>query len=194
MTYYFPTIERTQAVSTHLTNAQVDNYLKVGFDVTAENTLIDTLTKTAEEQTEELTNLCVNTKTVTMYATDIETDSAGGYFEFDLPYRGTVTLTSVYYQDSDGDYIVIDAAQYYIKAKNVLIVKWSGTINATNNIRIIYAVSPSNLPIGLDTAMFKLIGDYYTQRTDDEIGSSVYRVTENARQLFLPYQDVKQLM
>jgi len=191
MTYYSIDHTETAATGTHLTNASVDNYLKVEFDVSAENDLIDSMTKAAEAQAEKLTNLCVNTKTVTVLVTDIETDNTVENTEINLPYRGTYAITSVEYMDSSGVYNAIASTDYYIKGKNVLVVKWGVTIDVTNNLRIIYAVDPVNLPIELDVALYKLIGDYYTQRTDDGI-AQVFRVTENARQMFLPLQDVNQ--
>ena len=184
-------VQKTQATGTHITNEIADNYLKDEYDVKAANSIIGSMIKTAEDQAEELVNRCINTKTVTAYVTNVETDEPYENIEINLPYRGAYTLTSVSSQDSDGVYTVLDSSLFYIKGLNKLIVKWSVGVSQINSLKLIYDVSPFNLPVGLDIAILKLIADYYTQRSDEGI-AQVYRVSENSRQQFVPYQDPNQ--
>lgn len=187
MTYYSIDVEKTQAAGTHLTNAQVDNYLKVEFDVTAENTLIDNMTKAAEEQAEEFCNLCINEHDVTLRITDVDTDNGTDYVQFNLPYRGTISslvVNSVY----QGTNTLIASTGYYIKGKNTLVILDLNSVDT--DYLITYTVTPSNLPIGLDVAIYKLIGDFYTNRTNEGI-AQVFRISEGTRAVLSPFQDVK---
>lgn len=186
-TYYNIQVSKTQAVGTHLANAQVDNYLKVEFDVSAENTLIDTITKAAEEQAEEICNLCINQKDVTCYVTDVENDDTYAAYTINLPYRGTVSSLVVKTID-EGTETTVDSSNYFLKNYNQLVIK---NVNSVfDAILITYTVAPLNLPIGLDTAIFKLIGDYYVNRTNDSI-VGVTRISESTRSMLLPFEDTK---
>lgn len=184
---YLIGVEKTQAAGTHLTNAQVDNYLKVEFDVSAENTLIETLTKAAEEQSEEICNLCINQKDVTLRITGAVRES-GNYLSFWLPYRGTVSSLVVKALD-EGTETTLTSSQYYLKGRDDLVIKDLNTI--ADEWLITYTVDPSNIPIGLDVGIFKLIGDYYVNRTNDSI-VTVSRISENTRSIFSPFEDSRE--
>lgn len=186
-TYYRPEVYKTQAASMHLTNAQVDNYLKVEFDVSAENTLIDSITKAAEEQAEEFCNLCINDKDVTMYVTDVELDYAEP-IQINLPYRGTVS-SLVVKSVNEGTETTLDSSGYYLKGLSTLVIKDLNQVYT--DLKITYSVTANNLPIGLDVAILKLCGDYYVNRTNDSV-VSVVRISENTKTMLRPFQDVRQ--
>jgi len=183
---YFVDVEKTQAAGTHISNAQVDNYLKVEFDVAAENTLIDTLTKSAEEQAEEICNICINTKDVTLRITDAIREELS-YLSFNLPYRGTISSLVVKTVD-EGTETTLASTQYYVQGRNTLIIKDLNTV--AGSWIITYTVAPSNLPIGLDAGIFKLIGDYYVNRTNDSI-VPISRISESTRAILSPFEDTK---
>lgn len=186
-TYYNIQVDKTQAVGTHLANAQVDNYLKVEFDVSAENTLIDSITKAAEEQAEEICNLCINQKDVTLYVSDVENDDDYAAYTINLPYRGTVSSLVVKTTD-EGTETTVDSDNYFLKNYNQLVIK---NINQVfDSILITYTVAPRNLPIGLDVAMLKLCADYYVNRTNDSV-VGVTRISESTRAMLTPFEDTK---
>ena len=122
MLYYNIDFENTVAATTWVTNAEADNYLKVEFDVSAENTLIDNLIKAAEEMAERSCNLCVNEKDVTVRITNIEIGNTRDLLAFRLPFRGTISDLVVKTVD-EGVEATLASTDYYIKGRNVLVIK-----------------------------------------------------------------------
>lgn len=186
-TFYSIDVDKTQSAGVHITAEQAKNYLKVEFDVTAENTLIESITKAAEEQAEEIINRCINQKDVTLLITSFEREDANYPFMFRLPYRGTISSLVVTGID-EGTETVINSSEYYVNGRNILNV--NDTLIGYDELKVTYTIAPLNLPIGLDTAILKLIGDYYVNRTNDSL-VTVSRISESTRAMLTPFEDVK---
>lgn len=185
MLYYNIDFKNTVAATSWVTNAEADNYLKVEFDVSAENTLIDNLIKTAEEMVERFCNLCVSEKEVTVRITNIEIENTRDLLEFKLPFRGTISDLVVKTVDEGVETTLADTS-YYIKGRNVLVLKDLNSFLL--DLLITYTVTPSNTPITLKGAILKLVGDFYVNRTNDSI-VSVTRISENTKAMLLQFED-----
>lgn len=183
--WYDISVERTAAASTYVTNAQADNYLKVEFDVSAENTLIDNLLKAAEAWVEDFTNLCINEKDVTLRVWDLTTDSLP---EINLPYKGTLSdlVVTTEYQ---GVQTVLASTAYFMKAGNVLCLKSLQSL--ADSFLIEYTVAPLNLPDTLQAAILRVCGDMYDYRSD-MVGANIGQVSMHSKVLLTQYKDVRQ--
>lgn len=176
----------TVAATTNITLQEAKDYLKV--TAASEDDLITQMIKTAEEQAQKHTDLCVNATNVALYITDCEQDSKG-YYTVDLPYTGTVT-NLVVNSVLKGVETTLDSDQYWIKGKDSLSITPQLTSTQDAEFNITYIVAPLNLPEGFKDACLKLVADYYEQRGNESV-VPVMALRNNTKAMLNKYRNTR---
>lgn len=182
MSLYKGHTEKTPATATHISLADAKTYLKV--DYGADDTTITNIIKSAEEQVEGMTNRAVNEHDCTLYVTDTFTYEDTSNCDVSLMI-GDVTDLVVYSVSKGVETELTLNSDYYRKGKNQVTL-----LNCADEsqFRITYSVAAQNLPVGMDTAILKLVADYYENRSNDTI-VPVMRVSEGTRRMIMQYAD-----
>jgi len=189
--YYSIDTAKSDAASNYLDTDQVKNYLKVEYDITAENTLIEALIKAAESYFEEFTNRALNDHSLFIRLWEISAD--GIYVNIELPYKGTYSSVVVKTVYEDTETTLTENTDYYITSNRIRLSKTVFTDIENTELLITADVTAVFTDPNIEPALYKLIADMYEQRSNDSI-EGLQRISYTTRSLLMPFRDVSTMI
>lgn len=187
MGYYEATATKSASATTYLDIAQVKNYLKVEYNITAEDALITSLIKSAESQFEEYTNKALNAHSVTLTISYMDYDGEP-VLRVNLPYTGVYANFVVYKLYRGVVTTLVQGVDYYDYVNNIHLQRSVGVGGEELQVIITADVSPTFDDESVKPALYQLIADMYENRTNESI-EQVYHIKNSTRALLMPFKD-----
>ena len=182
MSQYSAHNDKTPAAATYVSLSDAKNYLKVSYNT--DDSLITSMIKAAEDQVEGMTNRAVNTHDCVLNVEDTYNYDDSTHCDIRLMIGARTSLV-VYRIEKDEETELTLNTDYYLKGKNQVRI-----VNCPDDsqFKITYTIAAENLPLGMDTAILKLVADYYENRSNDSI-VPVMRVSETTKSMIVQYAD-----
>ncbi len=117
-----------------------------------------------------------------------------------IPLGPLQSVTSVKHDDSNGDELTFDAANYVVDnvSKPGWVVlnrdaSWPATLDAVNAVRIRFVCgfgAPSEVPAAIRGAVLMLVGDFYANREASIVGTNAQELPFSVNMLIAPFRRV----
>lgn len=116
--------------------------------------------------------------------------------EIRLPLGPVINIVSVKYDDEDGDETTIDAAEYDLDANDnpawlLPVDSWPTTLDGINAVRVRFTAghaTAAEVPEPIKQAIRLIVGNWYQNREEVVVGSTVAKLPNAADVLLAPYR------